>query len=128
MMLAAANGKQPDPDAPENCNLYNAPLFHLSGLYAGAVGMLASGIKTVWMTGRFDPVKVLQTIQDEKVTAWSPLGSMGHRVVSHPDIGKYDLSGVRTLGSGGAPPASRPRTSCRRPSRAPRAISVSATD
>jgi acyl-CoA synthetase (AMP-forming)/AMP-acid ligase II len=103
MLVAAANGKQPDPDAPENCNLYNAPLFHLSGLYAGAVGMLAGGVKTVWMTGRFEPVKVLQLMQDEKVTAWAPLGSMGHRVSSHPDREKFDLSSVRTLGSGGAP-------------------------
>jgi long-chain acyl-CoA synthetase len=103
MMTAAANGKQGDPNAPANCNLYNAPLFHLSGLYAGAVGMLAGGIKTVWMTGRFEPLKVLQLMQEEKVTAWAPLGSMGHRVLSHPDRDKFDLSSVRTLGTGGAP-------------------------
>jgi long-chain acyl-CoA synthetase len=103
MLLAVEKGTKPDPNALPNCNLYNAPLFHLSGLYAGAVGMLALGVKTVWMTGRFDPSKVMRVIEAEKVTAWSPLGNMGHQLVEHPDLGRYDLGSVRTLGSGGAP-------------------------
>jgi long-chain acyl-CoA synthetase len=103
MLLAVEKGTKPDPDALPNCNLYNAPLFHLSGLYAGAVGMLASGVKTVWMKGRFDPGEVMRLIEAEKVTAWSPLGNMGYQLVEHPDLGRYDLGSVRTLGSGGAP-------------------------
>ena len=43
--------------------LVNAPLFHVSGLYAGAVTSLANGLKTVWTTGRFDPVRVMQLIE-----------------------------------------------------------------
>ena len=103
MLLAVEKGTKPDPNALPNSNLYNAPLFHLSGLYAGAVGMLASGVKTVWMKGRFDPGEVMRLIEAEKVTAWSPLGNMGHQLVEHPDLGRYDLGSVRTLGSGGAP-------------------------
>jgi acyl-CoA synthetase (AMP-forming)/AMP-acid ligase II len=79
------------------------PLFHLSGLYAGAVMMLAVGAKTVWRSGRFDPAEVLRLIQQERVTTWSALGNMAHQVVSHPDVGRYDLSSISNIGSGGAP-------------------------
>jgi len=103
MLMAVEKGVKPDPDALPNCNLYNAPLFHLSGLYTGAVSMLASGIKTVWMPGRYDPGEVMRLIEREGVTAWAPMGNMGHRLLDHPDFGKYDLSSVRSLGSGGAP-------------------------
>jgi acyl-CoA synthetase (AMP-forming)/AMP-acid ligase II len=68
--------------------------------------MLATGVKTVWLPGRFDPAEVMRLIETEQVTAWSPLGNMGHRLVDHPDLGKYDLRSVRILGSGGAPVSS----------------------
>lgn len=91
--------------APEGapCALVNTPLFHVSGLYAGAVTLLASGVKTVWMTGRFDPVKTMEMIQRERVTNWGPMGTMIYRIVNHPDVGDYDLSSLRNVGSGGAP-------------------------
>lgn len=89
--------------APPPCNLVATPLFHVSGLYTGVVTGLATGIKTVWTTGRFDPRKVMQLIEREKVTAWGPMGTMIHRVVHHPDVGRYDLSTLTSIGSGGAP-------------------------
>jgi acyl-CoA synthetase (AMP-forming)/AMP-acid ligase II len=103
ILRAAEQGQRPDPDAFPECNLYNAPLFHLSGLYTGAVSMLAAGVKTVWMRGRFDPGEVMRVIERERVTVWSPMGNMGYRLLEHPDRGKYDLGSVRRLGSGGAP-------------------------
>ena len=86
-----------------NCALITSPLFHLSGLYTGAVTFLASGVKTVYLPGRFDPVLAMQTIERERVTTWGPMGTVAQRVVSHPDVGKYDLSSVCQVGSGGAP-------------------------
>jgi long-chain acyl-CoA synthetase len=102
---AAARGESlaGGPPRPRPCNLVNTPLFHVSGLYAGAVTSLANGIKTVWTTGRFDPERVMQLIEAERVTAWGPMGTMLHRVVMHPAFGRYDLSSVVQLGSGGAP-------------------------
>ncbi len=85
------------------CQLVTNPLFHVSGLYTGAIAMLAVGVKTVWTKGRFDPERILRLIESEKVTSWSPMGTMAYRVVTHPDIGRYDLSSVRSVGSGGAP-------------------------
>jgi len=94
------------PDAAPSlppCQLVTNPLFHVSGLYTGAVTMLAGGIKTVWTKGRFDPEGILRLIEAERVTSWSPMGTMAYRVVTHPNVGHYDLTSVRSLGSGGAP-------------------------
>ncbi len=103
-MLAAAEGKSGgSPPPPPVCTLVTTPLFHVSGLYTGAVTALANGLKTVWTSGRFDPVRVLQLIERERVTNWGPMGTMAHRVVHHPEIGSYDLSSLRGIGTGGAP-------------------------
>lgn len=88
---------------PQRCQLVSNPLFHVSGVYTHVVTMLGTGTKTVWTTGRWEPEKVLGLIEAEKVTGWSPMGSMAARLVNHPDVGKYDLSSVLTCGSGGAP-------------------------
>lgn len=101
LVRAGQGGEQPLSSA--NCALVNTPLFHVSGLYAGAVTLLATGIKTVWTTGRFDPVATMKLIEREKVTNWGPMGTMIHRVVHHPDVDRYDLSSLRNVGSGGAP-------------------------
>jgi long-chain acyl-CoA synthetase len=91
----------------QRCALVANPLFHVSGLYTQVVTFLMTGSKTVWTTGRFDPVRVMQLIEKERVTGWSPHGSMGPRLVNHPDVARHDLSTVCSLGSGGAPvPAS----------------------
>jgi long-chain acyl-CoA synthetase len=101
VMLNAGQGAS--PLAARSCMLINTPLFHVSGLYAGAVTLLATGVKTVWTTGRFDPLRVMQLIQDERVTNWGPMGTMLYRVANHPDVGRYDLSSLRHVGSGGSP-------------------------
>jgi long-chain acyl-CoA synthetase len=85
------------------CVLNTTPLFHVSGLFAGVITSLASGVKTVWTRGRFDPERVMRIIQDEKVTSWGPMGTMLHRVLNHPDLASYDLTSIVNIGSGGAP-------------------------
>jgi acyl-CoA synthetase (AMP-forming)/AMP-acid ligase II len=99
---AAARGETFAPRA-KPCMLVNAPLFHVSGLYAGAIAALANGLKTVWMMGRFDPKRVMDVIVAERVTSWSPMGNMMHRVLAHPAFPSYDFSHVTHIGSGGAP-------------------------
>jgi long-chain acyl-CoA synthetase len=103
MMLEAESGKNIQNSALPNCGLFSAPLFHLSGLFTGVVTSLAVGMKTVWTVGRFEPEKILSLIQQEKVTTWASLGSMGARVLNHPTFDQYDVSSVARLGSGGAP-------------------------
>ncbi|MFP6626140.1 MAG: class I adenylate-forming enzyme family protein [Deltaproteobacteria bacterium] len=103
MMLAAAEGVDLSAGPTANCSLNTTPLFHVSGLYAGVVTSLANGLKTVWTRGRFDAGRVMELIETEQVTNWGPMGTMLHRVINHPDLGRYDLSSIRNLGSGGAP-------------------------
>ncbi|MCH2170220.1 acyl--CoA ligase [Myxococcota bacterium] len=101
-MLAAERGQTREPP-PKTIALLTSPLFHLSGMFAGAFMMLSTGAKIVLRLGRFDPEDVLRLIEKERVTMWSGLGSASHQVVSHPKIGDYDLSSIHNLGSGGAP-------------------------
>jgi acyl-CoA synthetase (AMP-forming)/AMP-acid ligase II len=103
LLLSSQAPGGPAPATGPSCMLVNAPLFHVSGLYTGAVLPLATGVKTVWTTRRFEPAHVLETIEGERVTNWGPLGNMLHRLAAHPELGRYDLSSVRGIGSGGAP-------------------------
>jgi long-chain acyl-CoA synthetase len=94
----------PDPNPPEQeASLVTAPMFHLSGLFAYIVMQLNLGGKIVTRPGRFDPGEVLRLIEAEKITMWGALGAMGPRVASHPDVARYDLSSMRSIGFGGAP-------------------------
>jgi acyl-CoA synthetase (AMP-forming)/AMP-acid ligase II len=103
MLAAASRGAQPEANPPATASLVTAPLFHMSGLHAGAILMLAVGAKTVWRSGRFDAEDVLRLIEKERITSWAGLGSMAPLVLNHPKVGDYDLSSLRNLGSGGAP-------------------------
>ena len=101
--MMAAESDAPNLERPDTCSLMTIPLFHLSGLYTGGIMMLSVGGKSVWRLGRFDAEDVLRLIEKERVTNWSGLGSMAPQVLFHPEIGNYDLSSIRNLGSGGAP-------------------------
>ncbi|MDP7570704.1 MAG: class I adenylate-forming enzyme family protein, partial [Myxococcota bacterium] len=103
MLSAVSQGVTPEADPPPTVSLQTVPLFHLSGLYAGATMMLVIGATTIWRRGRFDAEGVLRLLEKESVTNWTGLGSMAPRVLNHPDIERYDLSSLRQLGSGGAP-------------------------
>ena len=92
----------PRPDALPACQLVNAPLFHVSGLHMAAVAYLVGGARSVWSVGRFDPATVMRIIEQERITHWSYTATMLHRVVSHPALGDYDLSSLRSGGGGGS--------------------------
>lgn len=102
--VMAGRAKLPDPaNRPQTIFLATPPMFHLSGLYANIVLQLTMGGKLVIRPGRFDPEAVLQLIEQERVTAWAALGSMGPRVATCPNLEKYDRSSVENVGFGGAP-------------------------
>lgn len=103
LRVAMSSASPPPTPVLPPCQLVTNPLFHVSGLYTGAVAMLAGGVKTVWTKGRFDPEKILELIEREKVTSWSPMGTMAYRVVTYPNLDRHDLSSIRNIGSGGAP-------------------------
>jgi long-chain acyl-CoA synthetase len=103
-MVAPAPGPDDPPPLPL-CQLVSSPLFHVSGLHSAAVMMLATGLKSVWLMGRFDPAVAMQVIERERCTGWSFTETVLHRMVNHPDVGKFDLSSIKTVGGGGSPVA-----------------------
>jgi len=81
--------------------LHAAPMFHLADVGAiFAVTML--GARHVFIP-MFNPVHVLQAVQNEKVTSTVLVPTMINAVLNHPDVDKYDLSSIRRLIYGASP-------------------------
>ena len=83
--------------------LATSPLFHVSMLYGAVVMSVVKGSRVVLLPGRFDPERVLQAIERERVTLWMALGSAAPRVATFPRLAEFDTSSLRQLGIGGAP-------------------------
>lgn len=105
--LAAARKKEGGSPAPgvsrKQTVLVTSPMFHLSMLHGAVLMQMALGGRLVILRGRFDPETALRTIERERVTLWPALGSAAPLVAAHPDLRKYDLSSVDSIGIGGAP-------------------------
>jgi acyl-CoA synthetase (AMP-forming)/AMP-acid ligase II len=101
-MLAGALGEAgPLPsDGSQPTALLTAPMFHVAGVHTGLCTAMAAGAKVVLSEGRFDPDQVLSLIERERVTTWSGIPTMLHRVVHSPNLERYDLTSL--------PPPPRP--------------------
>jgi long-chain acyl-CoA synthetase len=84
-------------------NLLTTPLFHVGGLHSVTCTALTAGAKLVFLDGRFEPAKVMQLIERERITTWGSVPTMLHRVVHHPDVARYDLSSLTAVSFGAAP-------------------------
>jgi long-chain acyl-CoA synthetase len=91
------------PPPSDEVVLMTSPLFHTSMLQGMVMSAVYRGNSVVLLPGRFDPRRTLETIQRERVTMWSALGSAAPRVCTSDARGRYDTSSVRRLGIGGAP-------------------------
>jgi long-chain acyl-CoA synthetase len=85
--------------------LLTSPLFHVAGLHCGVCTALAAGVKLVFGPPKFDPDAVMRLIERERVTAWVAIPTLLRRLLRHPSLGKYDLSSLNTISTGGAPAA-----------------------
>jgi fatty-acyl-CoA synthase len=81
--------------------LHTIPLFHANGWGRPQTITFAGGRHI--MARRFDPQWVLETIQRERVTAFSMVPTMATALVHTPGIGQYDLSSLQEVFLGGAP-------------------------
>jgi long-chain acyl-CoA synthetase len=82
--------------------LHTAPMFHLadgSSIYP----LTWRGTRHVIQT-EFDPGRVIETIERERVTCTIMVPTMIHAVVSHPRAASADFSSLRLVLHGGAPP------------------------
>lgn len=82
--------------------LHLIPLFHVNGW--GTPHYLTGKGGTHIMVQRFDPLKTLQILQNEKVTLTAMIPTMVNAVLALPEFEKYDLSSMREFLIGGAPP------------------------
>jgi acyl-CoA synthetase (AMP-forming)/AMP-acid ligase II len=103
MMGGAAPQAFTDLPASDDVILITSPLFHTSMLYGVFLRSMLRGSAAVLLPGRFDPERVLASIDRERVTSWLALGSAAARVCALPDRDRYDTSSLMHIGVGGAP-------------------------
>jgi acyl-CoA synthetase (AMP-forming)/AMP-acid ligase II len=106
-MGAVAMGPGPGPEPgmapPRGCSIVSSPMFHVSGMIAVLITGAAFPTSLVFPApGPWDPRTWLELTAKHGVTTWSGVPTQWWRLLRHPDIGSYDLSLVRTVGSGGA--------------------------
>ena len=84
--------------------LLTSPLFHVSGLSAGAVTSLFAGSTTLLYDGRFLANKVIELIQKYNVTSWGgAVPTALKRVLDDAEAQGLKMMSVLVVGGGGAP-------------------------
>ncbi|MFC2028640.1 long-chain fatty acid--CoA ligase [Chloroflexota bacterium] len=78
------------------------PLFHAGGLFAYLSSQIVFGNTTI-LTKQFDPVQVLELIEQEKVNVFAAVPTMYQMMTQAENFKKADLSSLRFCTSGGAP-------------------------
>ena len=73
--------------------LLGMPLYHQGGFGMGLQMILNGG--TVFYQTKFDPEKFLALIEQKKITVLQLTATLAKILLSVPDFGSYDLSGVR---------------------------------
>jgi len=90
------------PLGPDDVILHAAPLSHGSGLYS--LPNVAKGAANIVLRVKtFDPKTVFETIQRRKVTNMFMAPAMIKRLITSPEIDRYDLSSLKCIHYGGAP-------------------------
>ena len=100
--------------------LLTVPLFHATGLHSGFYLPLSTGQKVVMMY-KWDTIKALELIQEEKVTSLSSVPAIVQDLLASPEFDDYDTSSlIRVAGAGAATPTGLPeliKEKCANPSR-----------
>jgi acyl-CoA synthetase (AMP-forming)/AMP-acid ligase II len=103
MMNAMSAAFRPDVPPSSGRWLLSMPLFHIASLHNLAVPRLATGETVVMTQGAFHPHRVLSLVARERVTNWTVVPTMAHRLVELGDVSSYDLSALRAFGLASAP-------------------------
>ena len=78
-----------------------SPLFHVASLDMGLLPMLLKGA-TVVLEAKFDPARVLELIQEHKVTTLNGVPTTFQLLCEHPGWAAADLSSLDKLTCGGS--------------------------
>ena len=79
------------------------PLYHCFGMVLGNLACLTHGSTIVYPNDGFDPLTVLQTVQDEKCTGLHGVPTMFIAELDHPRFKEFDLTSLRTGIMAGSP-------------------------
>jgi long-chain acyl-CoA synthetase len=94
-----------DGQPTQLATLLTSPLFHVAGLHSTVCTSMTAGSKLVFGPPKFDPEEVMRIIQRERVTTWMAIPTLLQRFIDHENIGKYDLTSLQGISTGGAPAA-----------------------
>ncbi len=78
------------------------PLFHCFGCVLGVMASFTHASAMI-LVDHFNPLKVLQALEDEKCTAVHGVPTMFISMLENPEFSKYDLSTLRTGIMAGSP-------------------------
>ena len=79
-----------------------SPFFHVSGMVA-LLGQPWSGAKVVFpRPGRWSEEVHLRLTEEHRLTSWSGVPTQFWRILQYPDLDRFDLSSLRSVGGGGA--------------------------
>lgn len=78
------------------------PMFHTGGLFVYTLPQITLGGTTI-LVRQFDPVQVLDLIEEEKVSIFAGVPTMYQMLTQAPNWSEVDLSSLRFCTSGGAP-------------------------
>ncbi len=98
-LYVAIAGRVTDADVM----LHIVPLFHVNGWGTPQYLTMVGG--THVMLRKIDPATLLGMVQQHKVTFMVGVPTIFNALLNFPDLGKYDLSSVRTVNLGGSPSA-----------------------
>jgi fatty-acyl-CoA synthase len=79
------------------------PLYHCFGMVMGNLGCITHGAAMIYPSEGFEPLAVLQAVQDEKCTALYGVPTMFIAELGHVDFARFDLSSLRTGIMAGSP-------------------------
>ena len=72
------------------------PLYHCFGMVLGNLACFTHGSAIVYPNDGFDPLTVLQTVQDERCTGLHGVPTMFIAELDHPRFAEFNLSTLRT--------------------------------
>src|SRR6266516_1266951 len=79
------------------------PLYHCFGMVMGNLGCVTHGATMIYPSEGFEPLAVLETVQEEKCTALYGVPTMFIAELDHPDFSRFDLTSLRTGVMAGSP-------------------------
>jgi len=102
-MRDMAAGREPSVPSGPPCVIGASPFFHVSGLNCQLVLALATGMTIVFPPpGKWREDVHLELTEKYGATLWSLVPTQLWRLLEWPELDRYDLSSLKTIGGGSA--------------------------